>query len=171
MVFPSDIFNFKGIHKILQLSPHKNGFHELIQPVKDEQHFLRLVQGRSWELQSFGSVSAAASVLEKVKEEYSLGIFLSSAEKEKRSWKVYLNNKEFVRNIERGFIGTKDLSRLQPGTWLNDEIINGYTGLLAQTIRPEDQKLTLQTWFWSSLISNQKTDSEMVKISKSLVST
>jgi hypothetical protein len=134
MVFPSDTFNFTGIHNILQLSPHKNGFHELIQPVKDEQHFLQLVQGHSCALQSFGSISAAAIVLEKVKEEYSLGIFLSSAEKMKRSWKVYLNNNELVKNIERGIIGTKDLSHLQPGTWLNDEIINGYTGLLAQTI-------------------------------------
>jgi hypothetical protein len=137
--------------------------------LRNEEPFHHLVRGRSWELKCFNcSVSADKHVLEKEGDEYSHGIFLPTVKKENRSWQYHLSNEDFHCTLQRGNMKLSDLAHLAPGEWLNDEVINGYIGLLAKIKSPD--RLVLSGWFWSSVTEPNKSSTNKVKVVKNLVS-
>jgi Ulp1 family protease len=143
----------------------------MIKPLRNQQPFHRLVCSCSWELECFNTnVPADGNALEKVMDQYSKGVFLSSVEKDTMSWGYHLGNKDFHRVLfHRGSIKNSDFTRLTPGRWLNDEVINGYIGLLGK-IKLADT-LVLSGWFWASVTACAKTDQNAVKAIRSMVST
>jgi hypothetical protein len=153
--------------KALQLENVQEHLHSLIKVLRNEEPFHRFIRGRSWELKYF-NVSADSQPLEKVILEHSLGIFLSGVEKEMRSWEHHLGNKDFYRTLARGSMDHNDFSRLFPGRWLNDEVINGYVGLLERIKTPGT--LVLSGWFWPNVECSTKSDSAVLKVLRHLVS-
>jgi hypothetical protein len=130
--------------------------------------FQYLVRGPSWELKCFNkNVSANRHALEKVKGEHSKGIFISDGEKDRRSWGYHLGNKDFHRTLQRGSIKHSDFARLTPGRWLNDEVINGYIGMLERIKIPDT--LVLSGWFWPSMTLATKSAQSKVRVAKNMV--
>ncbi|OZJ06857.1 hypothetical protein BZG36_00144 [Bifiguratus adelaidae] len=68
-----------------------------------------------------------------------------------------LRDPKFHREIAAASVGYRDLITLRPGTWLNDEIVNFYIGLILERSKKQDGKLPkvhcFTSFFYSTLVS------------------
>lgn len=110
----------------------------------------RCINGqRSWEFLDLGGLnveSASDAHIRMNPKQATKGIFIWPHERFGILWDVVRKNPNFLR---QGVISSKSIMRLEPGTWVDDEIINGYINLLDHKNKPTT--LALNTFFYQFL--------------------
>lgn len=118
-----------------------------LEAVFQQMPFSRMSRPCSWQVISHLSGISIDHFKVFVGEEHqSFGIYLSMAEQEDEVWNHHMRDKEYFIMSRKAIITQTDISRLQAGHWLNDEVINGYIHILSGVI--QEDTLLLHSRFW-----------------------
>lgn len=94
-------------------------------------------------------------------EQQQFGVFLSDTEKAHKTWNLQLENPGYHFRQKHFILQQNDLLRLRPGASLNDEVVNGYIGLLNKVAQADT--ILLYSRFWPH-VTNESHEADNIRL-------